>query len=456
MKSDSDEVPEPVRDLKRALRIMVFQHFPSLRELAKGAGLSPDTTSRAVNGSGLPTPETLDKILAACGKPHLGDGRYDYNWLKLYGAASGSMQARARRRNRGRPATATTKAADAAAKIVDPLGSGPPGTTAQHSSDGHDDKGKARQDTRWTSVSIPVTDVGTNHPWTVQFSRHGRLMAIGGGNGLVRVWDSNTGHAIGEPLTGHVTGVSALAFSWDAQRLATGGTDGTVRLWNPATGRPVGESLASNTSGVTAMSFSQKGLLAIGYEEDVVRWDPNTSRCIGGPLTGHTGRVLAVAFSPDGQLLATGSSNGTVRLWNPATGLPTTEPMIGHSGPVLAMAFSPDGQRLAAAGGVTVWLWNPVTGLSTTGPMIDNTGPVYAVAFSPNGELLATGGSNKTVRLWNTGTGRPASEPLTDMTGYGVLALAFSSEGRWLASVSDDGTLRRSRRVTNVDPDVAT
>ena len=64
-------------------------------------------------------------------------------------------------------------------------------------------------------------------------------------------------------------------------------------------------------------------------------------------LAGHTGTVFSVAWSPDGQLLASGSSDNTVRLWNGQSGalLHTLE---GHTGTVYSVAWSPDGQLLAS------------------------------------------------------------------------------------------------------------
>jgi WD40 repeat protein len=111
--------------------------------------------------------------------------------------------------------------------------------------------------------------------------------------------------------------------------LASGGGDKTVRLWDPATGAPVGKPLTGHTGRVVWVAFGTgpggRPLLASGSWDKTARlWDPATGAPVGKPLTGHTDFVVSVAFGtgPGGRpLLASGSWDKTVRLWDPATGL---------------------------------------------------------------------------------------------------------------------------------------
>jgi WD40 repeat protein/transcriptional regulator with XRE-family HTH domain len=191
--------------------------------------------------------------------------------------------------------------------------------------------------------------------------------------------------------------------------------------------------LTSHTGAVCSVAFSPDGkILATGNSDGTVRlWDVATHRQIT-TLTGHAGEVLSVAFSPDGKTLATGNSDGTVRLWNLATHRPIgvalhagqipkmtwrpiSAPLTGHDSRPVSVTFSPDSKLLATG--------------------------VLSVTFSPDSKLLATGGGDGTVRLWDVATHRPIGGPLTSYTGA-VSSVAFSADSKTLATGNSDGTVR--------------
>jgi WD40 repeat protein/transcriptional regulator with XRE-family HTH domain len=292
----------------------------------------------------------------------------------------------------------------------------------------------------------------------VAFSPRGKLLASSYGNGTVRLWDPASGRHVGAPFQASArNAVFGVAFSPDGKLLATAGGDGTVRLWNPATGRHVGAPLhAGAHKGVWGVAFSPDGkLLASGGGDGTVRlWNPVTGRPVGAPLqtgSGPAGGVRAVEFSPRGKLLASSYGNGEVRLWNPATGRPVGAPLQTGSGGaegVFGVAFSPGGKLLASGGGNgEVWLWDPATGRPVGAPLETGSGPVgglRAVAFSPGGKLLASADADGTVRIWDLVTGRPVGAPLETGSGAagGVGGVAFSPHGKLLASSYGDGTVR--------------
>ncbi len=151
------------------------------------------------------------------------------------------------------------------------------------------------------------------------------------------------------------------------------------------------------------------------------------------------GAILSVAFSPDGKLLATGDSNGEIRLCQVANG----EQIVickGHTNWVVSLAFNPDGSVLASGStDYTVRLWNVSTGqcLQT---LWKHDSDVWSVAFSPDGDLLASGSDDQTIRLWSVKT----NECLRILRGHTnwVLSVAFSPDGLTLVSGSDDHAIR--------------
>jgi WD40 repeat protein len=120
-------------------------------------------------------------------------------------------------------------------------------------------------------------------------------------------------------------------------------------------------------------------------------------------LQGHTGGVWRVAPSADGQLIASGDTDGTVRLWETSTGRPVAT-LQGPTG-VWGVALSADGQVVASGGtDGTVQLWQHSTGRPVA-TLQGHTSTVPGVALSADGQLLASASFDGTVRLWEVSSG---------------------------------------------------
>ncbi|MGF1936245.1 MAG: NB-ARC domain-containing protein [Nostoc sp. ChiQUE02] len=192
--------------------------------------------------------------------------------------------------------------------------------------------------------------------------------------------------------------------------------------------------------GIFSVAFSPNGkLLATGDTNGEIRlYEVANSQQL---LTckGHTGWVWSVSFSPDGQVLASGSNDQTIKLWDINTGQ-CFKTLEGHSGGVRSVTFSPDSQVLASGSDdQTVKLWNISTGkcLKT----LQEVGcSVWSVAFSPKDYMLASGNDDYTVRLWDINS----SSCIHTLEGHTqrVYSVSFSPDGNTLASGSHDQTVK--------------
>ena len=173
----------------------------------------------------------------------------------------------------------------------------------------------------WDIASGEGEAIETESPRSVAFSPDGKLLAFGDGNGAIHLMDFQSRQLIGEPLTGHRDGVSALAFSPDGTILASGSSDANVILWDVETREPLFPPLVGHVGAIGGVAFSHDGTIVASASEDATfrLWDVQTGQLLDDPYTGHTGMVLDVAFSPDGQILASGSEDSTVRLWGVGT-----------------------------------------------------------------------------------------------------------------------------------------
>jgi WD40 repeat protein len=273
------------------------------------------------------------------------------------------------------------------------------------------------------------------------------VVASGGQDGTVRLWDVARGREIGAPIREHIGAVRAVAFSPDGQTVASGGDDQTVQLWARDSRKPVVSPIRLEHPAI-GIAFSPDGrLLAVASQEGRVyivdRQAPSQPHVL---LTGGDADLTATAFSPDGRTLASASQDGQVFLWsasrveaNPAPRPSSVVGSITEGKGALAVAFDPSGHKIAVGGGDNVVrMWDTETSTQLWEKPV--AAVVTDVAFSPDGRTLATTDGNGVLRLWNARTGHPGTS-FTGHVGY-ASGVAFSPDGRTLTTAGFDGTLR--------------
>lgn len=233
-------------------------------------------------------------------------------------------------------------------------------------------------------------------------------------------------------------------FSFPGDSFAFGDDHGIIYLCEAKTGQilhslhKAGELVSLLVDGKTVATTSEEFLIQL--------WDlPTGRKKLAVPGKGGFNRLgpefgTAVALSPDGRYLA------SIEPHIPRIGL---RDLLSRNGParlsceglVSVMRFSADGGILAAGdlNGV-IRLWDRASGWKCISAIQAHGAPILAAAFSPEGHWLATGSEDETIKLWEVRTGR-----LLDIfRGHemGVWGLAFSREGKQLASGSQDQTIK--------------
>lgn len=157
----------------------------------------------------------------------------------------------------------------------------------------------------------------------------------------------------------------------------------------------------------------------------------------------HWGTVVDFEFSRDGKLLATASSDSTVKLWDAATWKHLATLPVRH--PLVSMDFSADGKTLATSTRERRELafWSVPAGKAA--PLLDSEGGATALgpaAFSPDGKLLATAGPDKTVRVWDITTRKQRHALSAPGQKGDVSAVEFSPDSRVLVAGSNDSIVK--------------
>ncbi len=326
---------------------------------------------------------------------------------------------------------------------------------------GNDSADKCKGATTAPAIGTLLRTYDIHSSWVVAVAWEpcGNRIASAGGDGAVRVWDTETGNTL---LTyrGHSwrldkinmpTTIYNIAWSPERLRIASAGNGTKVHVWNAATGQNL--SIYQGHTGLMAHTFAigwspdgsriASACSSTGFDQTVYVWDVNTARSILRYEFQHRKTlnfsVLALKWSPDGSRIASTCEDKTIRVWEAATGRHLLRCCV-KSKWVSNIAWSPDSKRIAAAlnnGIAQIWDAEKGEHLLTYYGHGDS---VRDIAWSPDGSHIATASNDKTVHIWEPIGG----ERLFVYRGHSnwTTSLAWSPDGTCIASASNDRTVQ--------------
>ncbi|MGH2493542.1 MAG: hypothetical protein ACRDIV_02455 [Ktedonobacteraceae bacterium] len=290
--------------------------------------------------------------------------------------------------------------------------------------------------------------VFTQHQQTVRsvaWSPNGKMLASGANDKLLLTWDLN-GTVQGQQQQGGI--VHTVAWSPDGLWLAAGSTN-HVALFNVVNGLTQQQVLDGHNKTVTTLAWSSQQplrLLSGSSDMHAIVWNiPAFTQQTD--FTRHTAAILSSTWASDGQTVATSSEGGVIRVWNAGSGQEVHGYYLDAQLPMRALAFAPTGSLLAVGGddGI-VRLWSGLTCqqgqqsafgnqcMDTPQRLHAHNGIIRALAWSLDGRLLATGGDDGTLAIWYP---TQSQTPLLRVHLDGpVLSLAWSLDGKQVATAS--------------------
>ncbi len=397
------------------------------------------------------------------------------------------------------------------------------------------DNGKIRLDDVTTGRHLKTLQVGDQPVYRLGFSPDGNLLVAQPLNGPLHLWDSTTGESV--KILKNPSLDSILSFSKDSKTLICQARSGEIKLWDVATKTfhaTFGKKLETSIQ-ASAFSSNFKTITEANQDGIIRIWDVTTGNEISSFSTGHTDGAGKLVFSPDSRTLV--SRNGSaILLWDTHNFIRTSKRIDSDTG-ISSLVFSLDGKTLITSGGfsfkkqvretsttesvlgsLSLWdarNWNKLSDFpveshtilpgqkpthtsmeSLGGPTVfsqngymfakvtneeparrkptekrikddddierakqDNrfsillwevpdgklhfilkghTDNINALAFTPNGRMLASGSNDGTIRLWDASTGTE----MLSLSSEKLQALVFSIDRKILASGSENGTIR--------------
>eukprot|EP01060_Flectonema_neradi_P038079 TRINITY_DN7896_c0_g1_i6.p1 TRINITY_DN7896_c0_g1~~TRINITY_DN7896_c0_g1_i6.p1 ORF type:complete len:1747 (+),score=304.22 TRINITY_DN7896_c0_g1_i6:73-5313(+) len=271
----------------------------------------------------------------------------------------------------------------------------------------------------------------------------------------IDIWDVKKFRNTELEKAGHYGSCNCVSFSPLESKynyILSGGSDCTIRLCDAVTGIEIFCLGTTDTMFVEDQYNSSLEQMEVSPEEGTY---------VGPKNPKNTNPISCVAFDPSGEIFASGTVGGAVRLWNTSDGSERTLRKVEDESPVKSICFSPDGETfVSACSDGIIYLWetydkrdgntneNKSEGIRrsqsdayicSVGKFEGHSKGVTGTAISPNGKLLASSGRDGTVRFWNFETQEELqSISVSKLIGNDISCMAVDKSWTYLACGSGD------------------
>ena len=290
--------------------------------------------------------------------------------------------------------------------------------------------------------TLPSQDIRVD---TIAFSPDSRMLASGGASNIVTLWDVASGK-VSTAFTGKAEVVNVIRFTTDGAEMMSGNWGTSLTAWSVSTGmlvRQIPGSPRLQTGHLPIPMFFHNGPIfnsavdrfaeaPFSNPTVVVREWPSMKTLREFKQNGSSSTSLG--FSSSGRLLASGNTNGDIRIWDVDAGVELATIKEGFSSDIITM--SADNKLLAQVSedGNSIRLWDTANE-TTVKELTGHTAEINTLVFSPDSKILASGSDDSTIRLWDLQNGEVKIIKAHEEVA-GVGAIAFHPSGRWLASVA--------------------
>jgi WD40 repeat protein/tRNA A-37 threonylcarbamoyl transferase component Bud32 len=300
---------------------------------------------------------------------------------------------------------------------------------------------------------IAIWDLGDGKRKTVLHGHRGSVLGLAFAparpllascsyDSTVRLWNIDTGRellCLRGHRAGYAYGVNCIAFDDEGKLLATGGADGLVKIWDPRADEAIVDNVAQPPRNRSEQLMANSWGASPDPRQDL-EW-----------LFGHMAYVMDLDFTPDGKFIVTASSDRTVKVFDAAT-RKVVRNFTAHNQPVAAVRVSPDGKTVASGSGGfaqtepgKILLWSLDDG-EVLKSLEAHAAPIAKLRFSPDGtRLVSVSGSQAAshtgeLMIWDLEAGKLLHRAAG--VGAAMIGLDISPDGKVIATAGYDGRVR--------------